>query len=144
MSEGAKACTLDVDSQYVELAAEVFRLLADPTRIRLVLALRRGELPVNRLAELVGKSPTTVSQHLAKLRWGRVVLTRQEGNQVFYRLADQHARTLVAEAVLQAEHALEPQTAHQRAGVALDTTAAEEVARATGDPSSAPSDGSPA
>ena len=131
-------CALDVDSQYVELAAEVFRLLADPTRIRIVLALRRGELPVNRLAELVGKSPTTVSQHLAKLRWGRVVLTRQEGNQVFYRLADQHARTLVAEAVFQAEHALEPQTAHQRAGVALDSVASDPLtaapARPGGDP----------
>jgi DNA-binding transcriptional ArsR family regulator len=124
MDEGARSCSMGVDSQYVELAAEVFRLLADPTRIRLVLALRGGELPVHRLAELVGKSPTAVSQHLAKLRWGRLVLTRQEGNKVFYRLADQHARTLVAEAVFQAEHALEPETAHERAGVPLGAAVA--------------------
>jgi len=133
MDEGTRSCSMGVDSQYVELAAEVFRLLADPTRIRLVLALRGGELPVHRLSELVGKSPTTVSQHLAKLRWGRVVLTRQEGTKVFYRLADQHARTLVAEAVFQAEQALEPQTAHERAGVPLATTAsAAETATAPG------------
>jgi len=128
MDEGRPTCSLDVDSQYVELAAEVFRLLADPTRIRLVLALRGGELPVHRLAELTGKSPTAVSQHLAKLRWGRVVLTRQEGNKVYYRLADQHARTLVAEAVVQAERALEPQTAHERAGVPQGSAAAEPAA----------------
>ncbi|GAA0308578.1 metalloregulator ArsR/SmtB family transcription factor [Kineococcus aurantiacus] len=106
-----------MDSQYVEVAAEVFSLLSDPTRIRLVLALRGTELSVNHLAELVGKSPTAVSQHLAKLRWGRVVTTRQDGNRVFYRLVDEHARTLVAEAVRHAERSLEPRTAHERAGV---------------------------
>lgn len=117
MSEDAKRCTLGVDSQYVEVAAEVFSLLSDPTRIRIVLALRGQELSVNHLADMVGKSPTAVSQHLSKLRWGRMVATRQDGNRVFYRLVDEHARNLVAEAVYQAEHALEPQTAHQRAGV---------------------------
>ena len=116
-------CSLGVDSQYVELAAEVFSLLSDPTRIRIVLALREEELSVNHLADIVDKSPTAVSQHLAKLRWGRMVVSRQDGNRVFYRLADDHARTLVAEAVYQAERALEPQTAHERAGVALDTAA---------------------
>lgn len=57
MDEGARSCSMGVHSQYVELAAEVFRLLADPTRIRLVLALRGGELPVHRLAELVASPP---------------------------------------------------------------------------------------
>ncbi|MEZ0163725.1 ArsR/SmtB family transcription factor [Kineococcus sp. LSe6-4] len=118
MNAGLGKCSLGVASQYVDLAAEVFSLLSDPTRIRIVLALRAGETSVNELADLVGKSPTAVSQHLAKLRWGRVVTTRQDGNRVFYRLADEHARTLVAEAVSHAEHALEPRTAHQRAGVA--------------------------
>jgi DNA-binding transcriptional ArsR family regulator len=126
-------CSLGMDSQYVELAAEVFSLLSDPTRIRIVLALRDEELSVNHLADVVGKSPTAVSQHLAKLRWGRMVVSRQDGNRVFYRLANDHARTLVAEAVYQAEQALEPQTAHQRAGVALDTAAgAGTASRRTG------------
>lgn len=119
MSEGTQRCTLGVDSQYVEVAAEVFSLLSDPTRIRIILALRGEELSVNHLADIVDKSPTAVSQHLSKLRWGRMVATRQDGNRVFYRLVDEHARNLVAEAVYQAEHALEPQTAHQRAGVGV-------------------------
>ncbi|GAB3469859.1 metalloregulator ArsR/SmtB family transcription factor [Kineococcus endophyticus] len=123
MSEGTKGCTLGVDSQYVEVAAEVFSLLSDPTRIRIILALRDEELSVNHLADIVNKSPTAVSQHLSKLRWGRMVTTRQEGNRVFYRLTDDHARNLVAEAVSQAEHALEPRTAHERAGVAPGTAA---------------------
>jgi DNA-binding transcriptional ArsR family regulator len=117
MSEDSQACTFGVESQYVDLAAEVFRLLSDPTRIRIILALRDGELSVNHLADIVEKSPTVVSQHLAKLRWGRIVKPRQDGTRIFYSLVDEHARRLVADAVFQAEHALEDEPAHHRAGV---------------------------
>ena len=48
-------------------------------------------------------TPAAVSQHLAKLRLARVVATRQEGTRVFYRLMDEHARQLVADAIFQAE-----------------------------------------
>ena len=89
------------------MAAEVLRLLSDPTRIRIVLALRQAnELPVNALAEIVGKKPSGVSQHLARLRMARMVTTRHEGTSVLYRLTDEHAVTLVAEAIKQAEHAI--------------------------------------
>lgn len=89
-------------------------MLADATRVRIVLALREGELPVNTVAELVGKSPAGVSQHLAKLRLARIVLTRQEGTKVFYRLANEHARQLVADAIFQAEHSFTTDPAHHR------------------------------
>ncbi len=104
MREGSQRCTFDVESQYVDLAAEVFTLLSDATRIRVILALREGEMSVSELAERVGKTPTVVSQHLAKLRWGKIVQARQEGNRVFYSLIDEHARELVAQAVFQAQH----------------------------------------
>jgi DNA-binding transcriptional ArsR family regulator len=94
------------DAQFVELAVEVFAMLADATRVRIVLALRDGELPVNRLAEVVDKSPAAVSQHLAKMRLARMVATRQDGTRVFYRLENEHASTLVADAIEQAEHSL--------------------------------------
>lgn len=106
MREDSKACTFSADSEWVDLAAEVFSLLSDPTRIRIILALRDRELAVGELAEQVGKSPTVVSQHLAKLRWGRIVRARQEGTRVFYSLVDEHARQLVTQAVFQAEHAV--------------------------------------
>lgn len=113
MRADKKTCTFGVDSPYVELAAEVFGLLSDPTRIRIVLALaEEGELSVTALAEAVGKSATGVSQHLAKLRWAKVVRTRQEGTRVHYSLVDEHARQLVVQAVYQAQHAVEDQPAH--------------------------------
>ena len=104
------------DSQYVELAVEVFSMLADATRVRIVLALRDNEQSVNSLAELVGKSPAAVSQHLAKLRLARVVATRQDGTRIFYRLANEHVSQLVTDAIFQAEHALDAQPRHHHAG----------------------------
>lgn len=104
-----------MDSAYVDLAAEVLTLLADATRIRIILALRDGELAVNQLAEVVEKSPTAVSQHLAKLRMGRIVRARQDGNRVFYSLIDEHARQLVSQAVFQAQHVVDEHPAHHRA-----------------------------
>lgn len=112
MSEDMKVCGFGVESQYVELAVEVFAMLADATRVRIILALRDDELSVNHLADIVDKSPTAVSQHLAKLRLARIVVARQDGTRVFYRLADEHARTLVVNAVYQAQHALGGKPAH--------------------------------
>lgn len=105
-AEGGAGGRLPV-SQYVELAVEVFTMLADATRVRIILALREhGELSVNPLSDLIGKSPAAVSQHLAKLRLARMVTARQDGTRVFYRLVDEHARQLVTDAIHQAEHAL--------------------------------------
>ncbi|MBS1674706.1 ArsR/SmtB family transcription factor [Gulosibacter macacae] len=99
---------------YVELAVEVFAMLADATRVRIVLALQDGELSVGELVEIVGRAPAGVSQHLAKLRMARIVETRQEGQRVFYRLANEHVIRLVTDAIHQAEHAIDADPAHHR------------------------------
>lgn len=112
MNADSKECSLNADSQYVELAVEVFSMLADASRVRIILALRDGELAVGALAELLGKSPASVSQHLAKMRLARMVATRQEGTKVLYRLENEHARQLVVDAIHQAEHALGGTPAH--------------------------------
>lgn len=92
-------------AEQAELAAEVFRMLADSTRVRLLWAMLDAELPVNDLADLVGKPAPSVSQHLAKLRMARLVRTRREGTQVFYRVENDHVARLVRDAVFNAEHA---------------------------------------
>ncbi len=107
MNADKQVCGLDPDSEYVELAVKVFTMLADATRVRIILALRGvGEMSVNHLADVVDKSPAAVSQHLAKLRLARMVATRQDGTRIFYRLADEHASDLVTDAVKQAEHSI--------------------------------------
>jgi DNA-binding transcriptional ArsR family regulator len=92
------------ETDQVDLAVEVFRMLADATRVRLLWVLLDEERPVNDLATAVGKPPMAVSQHLAKLRMARLVRTRRQGNQVFYRIENTHVRQLVEDAIFHAEH----------------------------------------
>lgn len=89
----------------VRLVVEVFRMLADPTRVHLLWALSGSELSVNELAERVGKPAPSVSQHLAKLRMARLVQTRRSGTSIFYSLENEHVHQLVVDAVHNAEHA---------------------------------------
>ncbi len=88
----------------VEVASDLFRLLADPTRVKLLCALLQGESSVSRLAELVGASPTAVSQHLSRLRWAKLVRVRRQGTFAYYSAADEHVARLLVEALSHADH----------------------------------------
>jgi DNA-binding transcriptional ArsR family regulator len=103
--------------EQVDLAVEVFRMLSDATRVQLLWVLLDGEMPVNELADAVGKPAAGVSQHLAKLRMARLVATRRQANQVFYRIENAHVSQLVEDAVYQAEHAAGGVPEHHRADV---------------------------
>src|ERR1700755_629084 len=68
------------------LVVEVFRMLADATRVQVLWSLTQREMSVNELAEHVGKPAPSVSQHLAKLRMARLVRTRRDGTPIFFSL----------------------------------------------------------
>src|SRR6185503_14963643 len=89
----------------IALAVEVFRMLADGTRIQILWALIDREMPVGELAAAIGKPGPSVSQHLAKLRMARLVRTRRDGTQIFYQLENDHVRELIVDAIHNAEHA---------------------------------------
>src|SRR6478609_11987105 len=91
--------------EQAHLAAEGFRMLADPTRIKILWALLHGESSVACLADLVGAAPTAVSQHLAKLRLAGLVKGRRDGTFVYYSAADEHVQRLLNEALFHADHA---------------------------------------
>jgi DNA-binding transcriptional ArsR family regulator len=122
MREDTSATELLPDPEQVDLAVEVFRMLADPTRVRILWVLRDGERSVNDLSEVLVKPQSAVSQHLAKLRLARLVLSRKQGNQVFYTVASDHVRQLVADAVHHAEHAGPGVPAHHRGQVSTLST----------------------
>jgi DNA-binding transcriptional ArsR family regulator len=88
----------------VALVVETFRMLADGTRVRILWTLIDRELSVNELAAEIGKPAPAVSQHLSKLRLSRMLTTRREGTQVFYRLENEHIAQLVTDAIQNAEH----------------------------------------
>lgn len=116
MHADREGCGRHPDDQLVELAVEIFAMLADATRVRIILALREDELSVNHLADIVDRSPAAVSQHLAKLRLARIVSARHDGTRVFYRLENEHARQLVTDAIFQAEHSLGGIPRHHHSG----------------------------
>lgn len=82
----------------------MLKLLADNTRLRILWALLHSEHSVNELASHLGVQPAGVSQHLAKLRLGRLVRVRRDGNRIFYAVDDDHVRRLVEEALFHADH----------------------------------------
>jgi DNA-binding transcriptional ArsR family regulator len=69
----------------------VTKALADQTRVRLLAALRDGELCVCQLIELIGLAPSTVSKHLSILRSARLIEGRKNGRWMYYRLAGAQA-----------------------------------------------------
>lgn len=88
----------------LDAAVEVLRLLADRTRLAVLDLLRDRELSVGAIAEALERPVPAVSQHLAKLRSGRLVHTRRDGVTVYYRLANEHVDALVRNVLQQAEH----------------------------------------
>ena len=74
----------------VEGLAETFRVLGDPTRVRLVDALTHGERCVCDLATLVGLTESAVSHQLRLLRAARLVRVRRAGRLAYYSLDDHH------------------------------------------------------
>lgn len=76
--------------------AEVFGLLSDPSRVRVLFALlEAGEMCVCDLAEMVEMSPSALSHALRLLRTAGVVTNRRDGRMMRYRLADSHVRLLL-------------------------------------------------
>ena len=69
-------------------SAVVARALADPKRLCVLQSLAAGELSVRDLSDRVGCNVPNMSQHLAVLRNSGLVLTRRDGNAIYYRLAD--------------------------------------------------------
>lgn len=84
--------------------ADVFGLLSDPNRLRLLVALLDGELCVCDLAAVTGQSESAVSHALRLLRAHRIVTARRSGRMAYYRLEDAHVRMLLDLALAHIEH----------------------------------------
>jgi ArsR family transcriptional regulator len=84
--------------------AELFKALADPTRLKIINALMIAEVCVCDVAALLGMSQPTVSHHLKILRQARLVRIRRDGKVVFYRLDDEHVVNIFYQGLLHASH----------------------------------------
>lgn len=82
-------------SEEVSALAETFKILGDPTRVRIAFALSREELCVCDIANLLGVSQSAVSHSLRTLRQMKLVKFRREGKIAYYALDDEHIKTLL-------------------------------------------------
>jgi DNA-binding transcriptional ArsR family regulator len=94
--------------------ADIFGLLADAGRLRVLVALLEGEMCVCDLAAVARTSESAVSHHLRLLRAHRVVRVRRSGRMAYYRLADAHVRLLLDVALTHIGHA--PAASHPELG----------------------------
>ena len=92
----ARALAAQADDTEVEALADIFQLLASPTRLRIVEALAGGELCVCDLSAVVGVSQSAVSHHLRQMRQMRLVRYTKRGRMAYYRLDDDHVPLLFA------------------------------------------------
>lgn len=83
----------------VDKLAEVFHLLGEPNRLRIVLSCLDAPVSVQSLAENLQLSPSLASHHLRLLKAARLMRSERRGKQVFYQAADDHVRNMLADMV---------------------------------------------
>ncbi len=83
-------------AQYTQPLADIFKVLGDPTRLRILHTLMDGERCVRDIAEQIQMGQSAVSHQLRILRDARLVQFRRDGKVVYYCLADDHVFTLLA------------------------------------------------
>jgi ArsR family transcriptional regulator len=90
------ASPLKVDDVVIEDLSEVFKLLADKNRLKIVLALaQEGQMHVNALCDLLGQSQPAVSHHLTLMRMVRLVSYHRKGKENHYHLTSRHIQELL-------------------------------------------------
>jgi DNA-binding transcriptional ArsR family regulator len=99
----ARAETAHIPDVGLEALSRYFRVLGDPTRLRIIGALLERERTVSDLVELIGAPRSRVSNHLACLRWCRLVESERRGRTVVYRAADERVSRVLALALSLAE-----------------------------------------
>lgn len=75
--------------------SNLFKILGDPTRVKIVWALEQHELCVCDIATILNMTKSATSHQLALLRKNNLVKTRREGKQVFYSLDDEHVTSII-------------------------------------------------
>lgn len=85
------------DEEVLYDVAELFKIFGDSTRIRILFALREGELCVCDLAQALNMTQSAVSHQLRILKGSKLVKNRRDGKSIFYSLDDDHVMTIIAQ-----------------------------------------------
>ena len=88
--------TMPEETELYDLA-ELFKVFGDSTRIRILFVLFEAEVCVCDLAQVLQMTPSAISHQLKILKQNKLVKSRREGKSIFYSLADDHVRTIIAQ-----------------------------------------------
>ena len=86
----------DLDEEELLELAELFKMFADSTRIKILYDLFDGEKNVTEICEDIAMNQSAVSHQLRALRSGKLIKSRREGKAVYYSLDDDHVKTIIA------------------------------------------------
>ncbi len=88
----------------VYFLADLFKVFGDPTRIKVLYLLLKGELCVNDIAASLGMSQSSISHQLKVLKQHRLVKFRRDGKTIFYSLDDDHVVNILSQGLEHIEH----------------------------------------
>lgn len=91
----ARAKAEAIDESDIERLALAYKIMGDPTRLKIIMALRGGEMCVCDIAAFLGLSESAVSHQLRRLRESSLVRSRRDGQILYYSLDDDHVLDLV-------------------------------------------------
>ena len=94
------------EDKTIELA-EMFKMLGDPSRLRIVIATLEGPRPVGDIAQSLDLSVSLVSHHLRLLRAARLVTADRRGKQIFYKVHDAHVAHVINDMVAHVNEEME-------------------------------------
>jgi DNA-binding transcriptional ArsR family regulator len=100
---------LNIDSEQIDQLADLFSLMGDPTRLKIILRCLHTSISVSDIAEQLSLSQPLVSHHLRLLKAARMVRSERRGKQVFYVAADAHVQCIIQDMVA---HFSEPEEDH--------------------------------
>ena len=95
------------DENEIDTLSTFFKVLGDPTRMRIVCALEGAELCVCDIAAVLGMTKSAISHQLGTLKEANLVRYRRDGRNVFYSLDDQHVTDILKIAIAHARHSHE-------------------------------------
>ena len=87
------------DEELLYDLADLFKVFADTTRIKILFALMARPMPVGELAETIGATQSAVSHQLRQLKQAHLVKFQRDGKSVIYSLSDDHVYTMLAQGI---------------------------------------------
>ena len=93
--------------------ADIFKVLSDPTRLRIISILFQGEVCVCQISSQLEMSQSAISHQLRLLRGYHLVKTRREGRQIYYSLDDDHVETIIGSGLAHVRHIEQPPASPQ-------------------------------